>query len=427
MKKAIIFILLLSLTLTAKSQDRLKDLTGRLELLIAKKEYHEAKKAIDLFYSIQPEKLTELNLVENYEIGRIERRLNILLENEVRLFNTLLESRKVEDCVNYLKEYPNGEFVNEVLKLKSEFETRAELNEFEKVKASNSEEDCRSYLSKYPTGKYSEQVALLLAERIETNLYQKAITENTITAFEMYIEKYPTGRYSTEVNGIIGDAYMLYGDTYVSNQDYHNAIQQYQKYLNRYPNGPNAAVAKANIKKCEREQRKSGANFIGYYYDSSTPRGLYFGGIKTSGISYYANLSSNKHFSTIYDIDHTIDNVGFSTLNYGYAVPTSNVKIGNFSFSNGFAFPLTFPVWGYVGGGFSNIPYFQEHRIYSHVDALMRTEYFQNTDESEFLWFPEFGFMFKLSNVAILRYGIRYYDSRPIVHQFSIGIQIKQK
>lgn len=430
MKKVILLLLLVGTAFNLHAQDRLKEITGRFEYLISIKDYQKAKKEIDQFYASQPEQPTELNIVENYEVGRIERRVNAFLEYEERAYSQCKSSSSIERCDNYLRDYPYGKYRGEVLKIKTDLLEKVELADFEKAKFGNTEEVCRQYLSKYPTGKYRTEVNNLLNERIETNLYQKAKNDNTITAYENYIEKYPNGRYATEVNQIIGLSYMRFGDKYLTDRDYSNAIIQYRKYLNKYPNGSSASIARANIKKCEREQRKSGANFLGFYYDVNAPYGLYFGGIKKRGASYYANISFNEDFLPLTKVEHTIDNDGVSTRESGFVLPISpsSIKIGNLSFSNGIAFPIFYPLWGYVGGGLSYLPYMQEYELYSSNAVFLRTEYFRNTDRTELLWYPEAGLKLKLAKVAVLRYGIRYYSiNQTVVHQFGLGFQVGQK
>lgn len=431
MKRIFIALVLASSVLTVVAQDRLKEVTNRLEYLIAIKDYQKAKKEITQFYASQPEQLTELNIVENYEVGRIERRVDSFIEYEDRVFSQVRSSKSISKCNDYLDDYPYGKYRDEVIKIKRELLEKEEKVDYEKAKNGSSEEVCRQYLAKYPSGKYRVEVNKLLVERIENNVYEKAKKENTIGAYERYIELYPYGKYATEANTIIGNAYIRFGNNHFDSKDYANAIAQYKKYLNKYPGGFRSAEAKTGIRKCERELNKRGANFLGLYYDKNTPYGLYFGGIKRKGASYYASLAINEDFLQTFNIDNTIDNQGITSKsilsNTFSPVQPNVVKIGNFSISNGFAFPIYYPVWGYVGSGLAYVPYMQEYNVFNSFSSPPEKQFFRNTDKTEVLWYFEGGLKVKLAKVAVLRYGIRYFADKSILHQWGLGFQLRQK
>jgi hypothetical protein len=243
------------------------------------------------------------------------------------------------------------------------------------------------------------------------------------------MNQYPTGKFSAEVYSIIGDAYLLYGDRFFEDEDFGNALEQYNNYLNRFPSGKQINRAKLQIEKCERELRKTGSNFLGLYYDNNTPFGLYMGGIRPKKISIYGNLSFNKNYFSLNDGDNTVNNRGLTTVKSGIPTPVVpvDVEFGNLSISSGVTFPIYFPIWGYVGGGFSHQVYLQAYDVYTLTGTLIESIYLKNTDLTEFTWFPEFGLKMKLQNFGVLRYGIRYYDNLPLLHQFGIGFQIQQR
>ncbi len=429
MKKAILLLFIIFSATSSRAQVKLKEITNSLEALILQKDFGKAKATIDSFYITLPKKLAELNMVEKYEVSRIEQRVIVFLNNEERAFIQIKNGAGLEVYQNYLQEYPFGKNLDQVLKMKTELEERTELNDFEKAKSSDSEEACRQYLSKYPTGKYASEVSNLLKERIELNLYRTAKIENTITAFENYINQYPNGRYSAEVNNIIGDAYLLYGDRFFEDEDYGNALEQYNNYLSRYPKGRHVFKVKEKIERCEREQIKSGSNFLGFYYDSDTPFGLYAGGIRAKKLSYYVNASFNLNYFTINNNDNIVNSRGLTTVKSGIPTPVvpANIDFGNLSVSNGLTFPIYYPFWGYVGGGFLHQVYLQEYDVYGADGNLIESVFLKNKEKTGTVWFPEMGVKAKIGNFGVLRYGIRYYNNQPIIHQFGIGFQIKQK
>lgn len=400
----------------------------RVEYLISVKDYQKAKSELNQYYSNHNELLTDSSTEYNLELGNLELRLNIYLENEEKEFIRIKNSKTIASCDEYLMEFPFGKYRDDVIKLKAEYSDDADQRAYLNAKANPSQESFKAYLNKFPSGRYKMEITKLLSEQIETDVYQNAKKEQTIAAYENYITKYPNGKYSETVNKILGDAYLDYGEKDYRKRSYDSAIEQFKNYLKRFPNGPDAEIAKANIKKAEQQQKKLGADLLGFYSDKNTPFGVYFGAVNRRSLSYYANFSFNVDFLELTKVDNTINNLGISTNTSGFpkAVEPPKIKNGNFSFSNGIAFPIFYPFWGYVGGGLSYLPYMQQYDVFASNGVLIDTKYIRNTDRTELLWYPEAGIKLKVAKLVILRYGVRYYQNQPLLHQFGLGIQLEQ-
>ena len=110
----------------------------------------------------------------------------------------------IADCENYLKEYPNGKYVDVVQAKKADMEEKAQ-QEADKKEADAYEKcttiaGCESYLKAYPNGKYAEEVkakkAAMEADMKEADAYKKC---TTIAGCESYLATYPKGKHAAEV------------------------------------------------------------------------------------------------------------------------------------------------------------------------------------------------------------------------------------
>ncbi len=428
MKRYCFIFALFAMVLNLQAQDQHGELLERIEYLISLKDYERAKLEIDRFKNTHVEQTNALDQEKNVALNVIEKQIIQFLIEEENTFLKVKSVRELTLCDAYLIDFPFGKNRNQVLKIQNELNEEAEQRAYQKIKNGTSVDDCKEYLIRYPNGRFRMEVTKLLNDRIETNLYLKAKTENEITAYEDYVNKYPKGKYSEEVNRIIANSYLDFGEKDLKKRRYTDAINQYERYLKRFPNGPGAELAKANIKKAERLKLKLGVDFLGFYADKSTPFGLYFGYVNRRSLSYYANLSFNLDFIELTRVDNTINNQGISINTSGFpkAVEPAKIKIGNVGFSNGIAFPIFYPFWGYVGGGVSYIPYMQQYDVFAENGVLIDTKYLRNTDETKLLWFPEAGIKLKVAKLVVLRYGVRYYQNQPLLHQFGLGIQLEQ-
>ena len=107
----------------------------------------------------------------------------------------------IATCDAYLKNYPNGRYVDKVKQKRSGF-VKAQKQAEEDAMYNNctTEENCEEYLETYPEGRYVDQVTAMLEhlveERIEDEAYADCITES---ACDYYLEYYPNGRYYSRV------------------------------------------------------------------------------------------------------------------------------------------------------------------------------------------------------------------------------------
>ncbi len=118
--------------------------------------YNDAKNVIDRYVADSLEKA----VARNKALRKAEAE-----EEEDELF---MNCTTIATCDKYLKEYPRGRYVSEVMEIKAELEkeaaAKAEKEEEEAYKKCTTIEGCKKYLKAYPNGKYVTAVNKKKAE-----------------------------------------------------------------------------------------------------------------------------------------------------------------------------------------------------------------------------------------------------------------------
>lgn len=373
LKTGIVLLMFLSFSkLNAQSSNRVY---GEVVRLIEMKNWHQAKAKISSFYSNQPTRKSELDIVDAYEIGKLEKRVDVAIQQEESSYLRVKQFREKAAAEAYLANYPYGKYRAETTKL------LVDIDEEER----------------------EQRRRALLAQ--EDNVYAAAKNANTIALYENYWQLYPAGRYVTEVKNWLEVAYIQEANHYYSKKSWSAAKSGYTTYLQKFPYGASAALAKERIGQIDKKMKETGTTFTGIIYDPLNVIGLSFGSLETSGAGIYFDLKTNVDFFT-YSL-WEIDNAG-NTDRFGSIVRTGNFRQGAAGMNLGVTLPLAYPLWGYLGAGIGYFPFYEEVDSYSSSGDFDETEWMKNTDQTSFGFTPEAGFMIRLGQSAVLRTGVRY-------------------
>lgn len=120
---------------------------------------------------------------------------------------------------------------------------------FEEAQRKNTIKDYDAYLTRYPQGKYVTQANT----RKEQLLYDQARNTNTVESYNAYLRDYPNGRYAKQVeerrsslwgqrirelDTIIANARNEKEDLLFSQAQRSNTLNDYDQFINEYPNSP---------------------------------------------------------------------------------------------------------------------------------------------------------------------------------------------
>jgi hypothetical protein len=351
------------------------------------KNWHGAKSKISSFYNSQPARKSELDIVDAYEIGKLEKRVDVAIQQEESSYLRVKQLRDKSAAETYLSNYPYGKYRKESTKL------LAELEEEER----------------------DQKRRALLAQ--EDNVYASAKNSNTVTAYENYWLLYPYGRYVVEVKTWLETAYIQEGNHFYSRKSWSSSKISYSAYLSKFPAGASASFARERISQIDKRLSQSGTSFIGLIYDPVNVLGLSFGSLKTEGVDIYMDIKTNVEFFT-YAL-WEIDNAG-NTDRSGNSIRKGNSRQGAAGLNLGITIPLAYPLWAYLGGGIGYFPYYEEVDSYSSSGNFNETEWMKNTDRTSFGFTPEAGFMIRLGKSAVFRTGVRY-QLEELTYQIGIA------
>ena len=104
----------------------------------------------------------------------------------------------ISACNYYLKNYPNGRYINQVQSVRAEL-IKASVNVAEDDNAYNNcvtEEDFREYMAHNPYGRHIAQAKAMITQFEEEKAYENCVT---MSDCDIYLKTYPRGKYLTEV------------------------------------------------------------------------------------------------------------------------------------------------------------------------------------------------------------------------------------
>lgn len=340
--------------------------------LINQKDWHEAKRRINRFYREQPQQKSELDIVDAYEMGKLERRVDVAIEEEERTFSRFKARKDRKLAEEYLAEYPYGKYRDEVSTLLAQYD----------------EEERAARLRQY-----REQ---------EDAVIQTARNTGSVSAYESYLGTYPSGRYVAEANMALERGYVQLGNAAFARKDWYDARTEYQKYLSRFPRGGETAYVNAQLAKVNRKINQSGMDFFGFTHDATHTFGITYGGLQTDEVGLYLDVKANAHFFT-YTL-YTIDNAG-DTDRPGYVIRTGETRQGAIAGTMGLTIPISYPLWLYAGAGVGYYPFYQEVDAYYSTGTYWETEWMRNTDITSIGFVAEAGLMIKLGDAVAVRGG----------------------
>jgi len=358
-----------SLHVSAQSQHRAY---REVVSLINLKDWHEAKSRISRFYREQPQQKSELDIVDAYEMAKLERRVDLAIEEEERSFTRFKSRKERKLAEEYLVEYPYGKYRDEV----------------------------RSLLEKFDEEERAERIRQYRAQ--EDAAIQAARNSGSLSAYESYLSTYPTGRYVAEANMALERGYVQLGNAAFARKDWYEAKTEYQKYLTRFPRGSETNYVNAQLSKVNRKISQSGMDFFGFSHDATHTFGITFGGLQTDEVGLYFDVKANAHFFT-YTL-YTIDNSG-DTDRPGYVIRTGETRQGSIAGTMGLTIPITYPLWLYAGAGVGYYPFYQEVDAYYSSGTYWETEWMRNTDITSIGFVAEAGLMVKLGETVAVRGG----------------------
>lgn len=141
---------------------------------------------------------------------------------------------------------------------------------WKKIQAENTISAYRQYLKTYPNGDYiktaekairkieaeQEKARLMKLQAQETAFWEKIEAKNTLADYQKYLEKYPNGKYAADALEAIEtikqkelDAAKARDNKAWQAAQAENSKEAYQDYITRFPNGLHKATAKTAIQK----------------------------------------------------------------------------------------------------------------------------------------------------------------------------------
>ncbi len=458
--KFYIAILLLTMGFTkvsAQPQDKLKELTTHIQFLINQNNWVRAGAVIDDFYQKYPTNPTELDMVEKYEVDKLNEVVKTARLKEEQVYNDIKSYRVIKDCETYMNDFPYGRYRREVRAILDEEtddmhweiatvrntiadykrylnqhaggkhieDAKNRIIELDRIGydiaiAGGTANDYRLYLSRYPEGIFRTEISNKLELKIEEDMYKKARLSNKIEDYETYIREYPFGIYADHVNQIIENSYMAFGKKAYKNGNWRDARSDFNKYLRHYPSGRYKEEAEKYVKKCSRKLSQSGTGFLMYTYDEVSPLGLSFGSLSVRSVSVYYTIKLNQDIFKGYDVLYEIDEQGKSDSPRDI-LPTGEIVDANIAMSLGLTRKLVYPLWAYAGAGVGYYAIYHEVEQFNSNGTPYETVWMKSTESPEFEFFPEGGLMLKLGGALVCKYGISYQNG--VIHQFGVGFQ----
>ncbi len=110
-----------------------------------------------------------------------------LVPDDKKLYKIITERNEIRLCDIYIDHYPQGQFIDLVNQTKEKLFFIEAYN----IAASQfTDTALRNYLLLYPSGTYKDKAL----DAIEIAAWQKAKYENTIKSYQEYLNQYPTGK-----------------------------------------------------------------------------------------------------------------------------------------------------------------------------------------------------------------------------------------
>ena len=135
---------------------------------------------------------------------------------------------------DYLKEYPNGQYREDAIRLIKKAEEDVENDAFNRCVSIAS---LNRFIFKYPKSPLADKAI----SKIEDMVYSQAVKTGN---YDTYFKQYPVGRYTDKINQMIDDQCFKQCAT----------KKDFKRYLSQYPNGQHKKQARAFVQKGNRSK-----------------------------------------------------------------------------------------------------------------------------------------------------------------------------
>lgn len=113
-------------------------------------------------------------------------------QDEQSLWEKCVRDKELTDVNDYIKEFPNGEHINEARQLYDMLFN--EKTDWDNAMASDDEDQWRAFIKNYPSGKLVNQAK----EKLDDVVWNKAFGQNNKEALRRYLNEFPNGRHVAE-------------------------------------------------------------------------------------------------------------------------------------------------------------------------------------------------------------------------------------
>ncbi|WP_306644119.1 hypothetical protein [Sanyastnella coralliicola] len=292
---------------------------------------------------------------------------------------------------------------------------------WKKALDSNYIEDTEKYADTYRSGKYISTANDRMRRSyvsIAKNCADSRNESGMIDMHNRYVNRFPGDQGIMDIKNLLLNYYFANAESSFKLKNYSNAKANYEQYLNVYSMGSKAEECRNQIKRCVRRLNQRSQGFLLYSYDEQSPFGLDFGRLNKRGVGGYMNIKMNAEIFTGFGVLYEVDNAGNET-HPGEGVLTGQIREANIAVSTGLTFKLVYPLFGYVGGGAGYYTVYEEADVYFDDGDFWETDWFRNSDQTEFRFYPEAGLRLKFAKTLVFKYGFMFQEET--IQQLGVG------
>jgi outer membrane protein assembly factor BamD (BamD/ComL family) len=154
---------------------------------------------------------------------------------------------------NYLRNYPNGDYVIQARDRIEELKKEIEIdNAWLRAKNENSISGFKTFLTLYPNSRYGYNAKSYIKNLEEEIAWKLALEKNSIESYAIYMNSYPNGKFDSIAKASIEkrreEKYVLpiWNETILK-----NSYKSYLDFFEKYPNSSYAKAAEEKMKSIE--------------------------------------------------------------------------------------------------------------------------------------------------------------------------------
>lgn len=420
--------------------ERISEIYGKpqpeIELLKIKSYFYnnqitEARQTLDNFFLLENIDSALLEEVSPFIVRIEDAEIRILQKNkesekaereekerqkQLELNNYLAaKTGDIQAIKSYLNTYPNGEYQEELSELLDQEEEKL----YDKAISNTEMTYVEEYIRFFPNGKYINEINDKKNELKEYKIYQQTLSENTELAYENYLKEFADGIYKKDVEKIYAQLLYTKGNKLLTEKGYTAALNYFNTYKNRFPDGEDIENVNSQIKVAERGVRRqqnvgkrhNASTYLMATYNSNKAIGGELGGMNAYHRVDLFFGAEAKNPSPIFNKVEDEKIPDLKNLN-----KDSYEKV-SISATLGLNVRIIYPVWVYLAAGVqeSRILITEDHGNYEHDQVYL----VENEKSTQF--FPEFGVGGRVANRIMLKVGFRVLEGETIV-KGGIGI-----